>query len=289
MTTTKNILFGIVTIIVCCSCKTKQSNKLATDPGRKAKATGKITTLKSGDDIFKLICQNWKVEDAESPMTKDIYDRTQSGIPKYPGLCLLHDNNIVENPRGDIRLGKFVFEERKLTAKFQDGGTATYSISRALPEKLLLKRTENGKVTTLTLTGEGVGYVDAKDNPYHPLYNEWRIKPGRPEDEAALKTRLRQNMLFYEKYFQDHIDRDAASISFEGVPSCLKWFQGGITIQPEKKLDLNWIECFYSKADALKARDILEDALMKKHKWDSGITSWMEQLVPVLRSIQDSI
>ncbi len=278
---------ALILAVILGSCTAKKTSDEAVE--ETVDKSAKYIRLKTGDEVFTLVCQNWEIEDADSPLPKDLFDRTENGTPHYPGLCFLTDSTIVENPRGEIRFGKFSLKGNQLTAKFTDGKSAEYSISRALPENSLLKRTEAGKVTKLKLTSEGVGYIDAKNNPFHAMYNQWRIKPSKPETDLELISRIKQNILFYAKYFQDHVDRDARSITFEGIPCCLTWYHGGITIKSESKLDEKWIDCFYTKSDAIKARNILEIALMKKHKWNTGISNWMEQMVPVLMSVRDSL
>lgn len=280
--------FSLILLINLAACTAKQSNEEKSDES-KMESGKKLFKLATSDDLFRLISQNWEIDDVDGPLPKDLFDRTDEGIANQPGLCFLTDSSIVENPRGEIRMGKFSLKEQRIVAKFDDGKLVEYSIVQAVPYKLTLKRAEAGKITTLKLGSEGRGYIDPLDNPFHPDNNQWRIKPKDSEDDAALKIRLANNVLFYQKFFQDHVNRDAQAISFEGIPSCLNWYQGGITIQGEAKVDKKWVACFYSKEDALRARDILEKSLMRKHKWDTSITNWVEQMVPVLRSVRDSL
>ncbi len=49
------------------------------------------------------------------------------------------------------------------------------------------------------------------------------------------------------------------------------------------------MSCFYSKEQALKGRQMLEDALVKKYNWDVNETNWIKQTMPVLQQIHDKI
>ncbi len=78
-------------------------------------------------------------------------------------------------------------------------------------------------------------------------------------------------------------------MEFLGLPNCFVWYKGGIYIQKEKELDEKFKNCFYNYSQALKARQMLEDALQKKYVWKKGEDNWIKQTAPVLKQISDSI
>ena len=61
----------------------------------------------------------------------------------------------------------------------------------------------------------------------------------------------------------------SAEIDFLGLPSCFKWYQGGIYVQGPTHLDRKWINCFYSEEQAMQARQMMEDVVLKKYDWDT--------------------
>ncbi len=85
------------------------------------------------------------------------------------------------------------------------------------------------------------------------------------------------------------MDSKSTEIDYTGLPSCFKWYEGGIFVQNEKKLDKKWIDCFYSKQQALQARETMENALSKKYDWDTTERNWIKQLVPVLKQLHDKL
>lgn len=232
--------------------------------------------------------QSWEITDAEHPMVKDVFNNSDS-IYNFPGLLFLKDSSVVENPRGLVRFGKFTMPDKKIKATFSDGGTAVYIIKTIRSTEMQLQRNEKNNQTLLYLKAEGKPFIAGKINPFEPSLNAWRIPPKKAESKEALKERLRQYVQFYVNFFDDNIQRDVKEINFVGLPNCFKWYNGGIYVQSESKLDKKFIRCFFSKEQALEARQMLEDVLGKKYKWDTAESDWMKQTAPVLKQIHDSL
>ncbi|MEP6617100.1 MAG: hypothetical protein ABJA57_10995 [Ginsengibacter sp.] len=232
--------------------------------------------------------QNWEITDADHPMVKDVFSNNDS-IYNFPGLVFLKDSNLVENPKGILRFGKFTLSEKKIRATFADGGTAAYLIKSLSPVEMQLQRSEKGAQTLLYLKADGKPFTEAKTNPFEPSLNSWRTRPKKPESKEEIKERVKQYVEFYSVFFDDHVQREATEINFQGYPCCFKWYHGGIYVQAEGKLDKKFISCFYSKPQAFEARQMLEDALAKKYTWDTSESNWIKQTAPVLKQIHDQL
>jgi len=223
----------------------------------------KITEARghSRKDPFHELCQYWEVTDAENPTFRDIYDQHTQGILNYPGIIFMTDSTLLENPRATMRYGKFLFKGKVISAQFDDGKTAVYTIQDIQNTNMILRRVEKDHTTTLTLKGSGVFWPDAKLNPFNKMNSRWRIKPAKAETPQALRKRLKECVQFYEYFFQGHAASETSEIDFMGLPSCFKWYQGGIYVQAPKNLDKKWIDCFYSEGQAFEARQMIEDVL----------------------------
>lgn len=263
------------------SCHSKKEKDMEADDN--VIAADEDSALKKQNILF----QNWEIEDAEHPMKKDLFNNSDS-IYNYPGLTFLSDSSIVENPRGEIRIGKFSLSGNNIIASFGKD-RATYEIKKIEEYKMILSRNENNKTALLYLKGDGNPYYGRKINPFHPVYNQWRIKPSKPESDEEIRQRLKNCIQFFSIFFKDNYRRDATEIDFMGLPSCFKWYQGGISVQSEKNLDKKFITCFYNKEQALKARQMMDEVIVKKYHWQKEEQNWIKQTAGVLQQIRDSL
>ena len=176
-----------------------------------------------------------------------------------------------------------------INAQFDDGKKAVYTIQDLQNSNMVVRRVEKDHTTTLNLKGARVFWPDAALNPFNKINSRWRIKPVKAESPEALHERLKECVQFYEYFFQGHAESQTSEIDFLGLPSCFKWYQGGIYVQGPKNLDKKWINCFYSEEQALEARQMMEDVLSKKYDWDTTQTNWIKQTVTVLKQIHDKM
>jgi hypothetical protein len=128
-----------------------------------------------------------------------------------------------------------------------------------------------------------------EQNPFHPENNLWRVKPARAEPDSALKLRTKRAVDFYAKFFADNAARNGNVISFVGLPSCFKWYRGGISVMGQEKLEEKWIGCFYNKQQAIEAQQLLEGIISKKYKWKKQEANWVKQSADVLRQMRDTL
>lgn len=240
-------------------------------------------------DPFHEFCQYWEVTDAGNPTFRDVYDQQTDGIYNYPGIIFMTDSTFLENPRSAMRYGKFVLKGKVINAQFDDGKKAVYTIRDMQGINMVLRRVEKDHTTILNLKGAQTFWPDAALNPFNKINSKWRIKPTKVESSEVLRERLKECVQFYEYFFNGHAESHSSEINFLGLPSCFKWYQGGIYVQGPKNLDKKWINCFYSEAQALEARQMMEAALSKKYDWDTTQKDWIKQTVPVLKQIHDKM
>jgi hypothetical protein len=239
-------------------------------------------------DTFHLLCQYWQLEEADNPTSKDISFK-ENGIEFKSGIVFMTDSVMLENPKGKMNYGKFRLDENAINVIFDNGGSAVYKIGRINKDELLLRRTENKHVSQLTFKASHTYWPDADKNPFSKENFKWVQKPTRPENAEEIKRRAKESVQFYAYYLTGFVNGGATTIDFEAIPCCFNWYAGGISIQSETKLDKKWIDCFYSKEQAFEARQILEDAILKKYDWDTTETDWVKQTIPVLQQIHDGL
>lgn len=240
-------------------------------------------------DTFHLLTQYWVLSDAEHPTSRDVSFTNNAGILFQSGIVFMTDSSVLENPAGEMDYGKFKLNGNKIEVSYDDKRKAVYMISHLNKDELLLKRTENKRTAELTFKSTNTSWPDVNKNPFAKQNYEWSIKPKKAESDEQIKKRVKDFVHFYEYYFNGLVNGGATNLDLTGLPCCLNWYQGGITIQSENKLDKKWISCFYSTEQAFKGRQLLEDALMKKYDWDTKETNWLKQTASVLQQIYNNI
>lgn len=241
------------------------------------------------NDTFHLLCEYWKLTDADHPSSKDISFTNDDGVEMQSGIVFMTDSSVLENPTGEMTYGKFSIKGNTIYVNYDDGRKAIYSIQRLKKDQLLLKRTEKKHSSDLTYQGTETSWPDAAKNPFSKENYRWTIKPEKSETDNQIKQRVKESVQFYVYYFNGFVNGGADQIIFTGLPNCLNWYQGGITIQNEDNLNKKWISCFYSKDQAYEGRQILQDAILKKYDWNEKETNWLKQTASVLQQIHDKM
>jgi len=240
-------------------------------------------------DTSQLLTQYWELKDADNPTSRDISFTADDGAEYASGIVFMADSTVLENPVGEMTYGKYDVKGNTISVNFDDKRKATYLIDQVNKEQLVLSRTEKKHISKLTYKATSTQWPDSDKNPFSRQNYQWSKKPSKPESDEQIKSRVKEYVQFCAYYFQGFLNGNAAQIDFNALPSCLNWYQGGISIENEDKLNPKWIDCFYSKEQAYKGRQMLEDAIVKKYKWDEKETNWMKQIVPVLQQIHDNL
>jgi hypothetical protein len=281
----KNILFvALVLVPIFYSCNNGDPKKVVTNATADT-PSGSLVYLTRADSWPALLSQNW--EDKE-----DVDDGvlSNSGDLEMPfrSYCFFEDGVMVQNPRGNMKAGKWTLDEKAkmLHLVFDDGLKKDIGLSGIGVNSLLLK---SGKDKPVKYVADGMKRKVVSDHPFYPSNNQWRVKPAQKQTDEALKNRVIQCILFYNKFFQDNADRKATVISFYGIPSCFKWYKGGISITNKNKLNQKWVDCFYNKDQAIQGQQMLENIISKKYKWNLAEPSWIKQSAGVLLQIADSL
>ena len=236
-------------------------------------------------DTFSLLCQYWDLQDAESPTDRDISFAKDDGSDYVSGIVFMTDSVVLENPKGEMAYGKFSMDGKDISVNYDDGRKAKYTIGRINDKELLLRRIIGKRNSELTYKASNTYWKDPDQNPFGKQNYEWARKPSKAESAEEIRKRAKESVLFYAYYFEGFVNGGATEISFKGIPSCFNWYTGGITIQSEKKLDPKWADCFYSQEQAFQARQILQEAIVKKYDWDTTQSNWLKQTALVLKQV----
>jgi hypothetical protein len=278
------IISFFVLILPGCNNTTKSgsSNVKETD----STATS-LNNLAAVTDIKKLLCQNWEhKEDAEDAAISGFYAGLE--IP-YRGFSFFEDATLVENPRDKIRFGKWSMNDadKMIDMVFDNGGKSQYKIVAIGAKQMILMNTSDKKKTEYR--ADANAQKNYSNDPFYKSNNQWRIKPAHAESDSAIKLRTEQCVFFYAKFLSDNADRGGNIISFVGLPTCFKWYKGGISIKAKDKLENKWLNCYYNKEQALKGYALLDRIISKKYKWDREEANWVKQSAAVVKQMYDTL
>jgi hypothetical protein len=279
-----------VTVIILLSGCSANNSKKNTGQGEKNDSTvsAGVTDLSSTKSIYTLLCQDWDYKDDADELD------SSNGVPDldmpYRGFSFFPDSTVVKDPRQYILFGNWVYNDadKTIAIKYDNGKTEKYKIMKIGPKDLTLIKNDDKK-DKLVFIADGKQEQSYSDDPFYIANNQWRIKPGQPESDDAIKEKLRQCIRFYILYFNDNIKRHSTAISFYGLPSCFNWYAGGISVQSEEKLKGSWTNIFYNDNEAIKAHGIMENLITKNYNWDTTETNWVKQSAPVLQQMYDSL
>ena len=244
--------------------------------------------VKIKKDTLQQLYSYWNLDDVEHPLTGDVAFKDNYG-EYQPGITFVADSQIVENPKGEIRYGRFTLKKNIIQVNYANGEKGSYEIIRLDTGKLILKRNIRKETSTLTYLPTESYWPDANTHPFSKQNFAWTRKPSKPENEDQIKQRVKDCILFYNYYFRGFINDGAKKIDFDYLPSCFNWYSGGISIQSEKKLDPKWVNCFYSPSQAYDGKNIVDKAITKNYVWDTTQSNWLKQTAPVLIQMHDSL
>ena len=295
----KRTLFVLgILALVAAGCDNKGGVGIGFEPGENKsteKEAGKTTTtasipltnISASKDVKTLLAQNWENKD-------DAQEAALSGgggafeMP-YRGFCFFADGSVVQNPRDDIRFGKWTLDDAGtlVTITYANGTKAQYTIEKIAAKDLVLANKADKK--NVEYRADGKIAKNITDDPFYGANNQWRIKPAKPETDEEIKKRLQQALDFYSKFLDYNIATGAKSVTFSGIPSLFLWYKGGVAIGPKAKVEQEWVNCFYSREQALKAYDMIDNIIGKKYKWDKNETNWLKQDADGVRQIADTL
>lgn len=250
-----------------------------------AKKDKELIDLSTARSIPGILAQSWVMaDDAEALEGMD--EKSKFEIP-YRSFYFSPDGSMVKNPRNTFDHGSWKFDEASKTITINtviEKEKTIYKIARITPDELVLVNTGIGSSTNLKFISQGVRFKDPADEPFHIDNNRWRIKPKVPETDSALLQRLKQHLHFYILFYRSVLAKNDPYVSFWGLPSCYKWYSGGIFIKRHDELKANWINCFYNVDQAMKAHEMAASLLNEKYNWPKG-ENWLKQNLAVLEQM----
>ena len=308
------VLLALLSCIGCSSSPTKGNNDEPKGSDTKNKKVPKEKkpktpfqyreTLVKGSDtaIIKIVakrqmkiedvlCQRWELIDVSNVRAYDGIGEREDLSRSFEELCLFSDKQFLEDPHDIVKTGQWKVQINGkallLTLLFNNGKQKQYVIRSVGKYGLeVMQRRISGKFIKLNLASDALMHENPLNDPFHPVNNQWRIKPDNKETKAQVNERVKQCIKFYALFYRDNIKRKQSDISYRGLPKILKWYNGGIGVYERLEVDDSWIDCFYNKEQAMEGYEIIRKQILNNHFiWPDNAPNWVYQTHAVLEQM----
>lgn len=251
----------------------------------------RLENLNASAVMKDIICQTWDYKD-DAADAKDA-DPSSTVDIVYRGYCIFKDGTMLKDPRGNMQTGKWSVDDKTkpVTIRFvlSNDQTEVLPLAYLSPYEMKLSHLEGDKKEIIDLEAEGIRHNDLREDPFYISNNLWRLKPAKAENDEQIKGRLKSCIHFFILFYDQKINAHSDAVSFVGLPSCFKWYGGGIFLQKENELQVKWINSFYNKEQAMKAYKLAEKLLSQKYNWPKKEGNWLKLNVAVLKQMESRI
>lgn len=247
--------------------------------------------MNSSGIMKDIICQTWEFKED----IKDAVDADPSSVIEhvYRGFCLFSDGTLVKDPRGIIQFGNWSMNDKvkpiTINFSFTNGEKEIYQLAYLMPYEMKLARIVGEKKVIIDLSSEAIRHINFNDDPFYISNNLWRLKPAKIESDEQLKARLKSCIHFYVLFYNQKILANSEVVSFTGLPSCFKWYGGGIFLQKENQLQNKWVQSFYNKDQAMKAYKLADRLMSYKYVWPKKESNWLKLNLAVLKQMEKKL
>jgi len=261
------------------------TGKKATTATEKTKHPS-VRYLEDETDMQTLLGQGWENED-DVAVLEEIEQVTDFDIA-CRSFYLSPDGSFTKNVRNTMEYGQWIFDNtaKTITFYYKSGGTKdVYKIRALAADELQITNMGINTVTILKYISNARVFKNPTEEPFHISNNQWRIAPRKAESNQEIAGRLKANLRFFMLFYKDAIAKETTAVSFFGLPTCLKWYAGGIYLRKPEELDYRWKRCFYNDAQAMDAYKLMDKVLDKKYEWPKEETNWLKKNLAVLEQM----
>ncbi|NII25620.1 hypothetical protein HB364_11035 [Pseudoflavitalea sp. X16] len=249
----------------------------------------RFSGIKTVNELNKL-CQHWELAGNEGATSAELVE-DEDNDRMVPGLDLFTDSSFVENPRGHFTTGTWRIrrddQQLILVLTSINKKEKTWTISEFNSGSLRLTTTSDaGSTLYLNLSADGMVHRNKLNDPFHPVNNQWRIKPAQRESDSAIALRAKQCVKFYALFYRDNILRQKDKINFFGLPEIFEWYSRGIGMPDWEDIQDSWVNCFYDKEQARKGYGVLRELIVNyEFNWPKGAPDWRMETESVLEQM----
>ncbi|MCE6987748.1 hypothetical protein [Dyadobacter sp. CY323] len=266
--------------------------------------TGKRSPAKSTTDWLtegrkgEILYGSWRLSGVKMDQPIRIFPYEESDFEKEiekPGELLISffpDSTFTQiGKNGAYQAGRWAYDSLAVSV-FLTIGRTTEEVPLAFDRAangMRLMNFEFGPEQILSLIQEGTSISRSRDDPFHPANNQWRLKPGEPENREQLLQRLRNYILHTAYILKTTQIRQNNRVSLEFSEGIVRLYNVGVGIVKPDKIPPGWTNGFYSPDDALKAYHILEDYLLTEKLKIEKTGNWVRDDYNILIDIHKGL
>ena len=288
------LLFFVSVILFSCEAKQKRKieslDEVVVSPPVESKEFDdtRLENLNLSNQLKDIICQCWDYKADIEALDAEPVESSLDIVLR--GYCFFRDGSMVKNPRGELALGKWNLDSTQkpivLNIQLNNGDKEKFYLAYLMPYRLVLADRKEGRKLLTEMSSEAFRHFHDEQDPFYKKNIAWRIKPSSPESTEEIKQRLKACLHFFTLFYDRHIFSGQSTINFGGLPSCFRWYSGGIYLQKKEILSGQWKRCFYNEEQAMKAYEMADELLSKKYNWPKNEPNWLGKNVAVLKQME---
>jgi hypothetical protein len=279
------ILFIAIALIAACQTEKNKPNANLHVPFRKDSLAGNwmiisLNTTSSNNQYENLM------DSVINPMKEKI---VLSAFSFQPEGTVLIDEGKVERTNGQWKFNS----SKQLLIQQEDTSLMTmplFSVTRYRNDSLTLENIIEHKKENLHIRYilKRLRNNDSVPNLFDPALNKWREKPLHAEDEAAIRSRLKQVLYYYAAYFANISGNKIPVFNIQKILCPILFYSGGIGLQKFHKGN-EWKKIFYDNSDAEKAHAMLGHAFSDIKDYPDKGGNYVQEYVVALKMVADAL
>jgi hypothetical protein len=285
MTILKIIFLLILAMLERCHIVSKQVEPLSAKPSE-------IVEERDTTDITgSWVCRAKLTEKTDKTILKnnDAIKTTQNSVVNEELLLsFFQDSTFTEIARtGQYRRGNYELIGQTLSLQYDDNTekfSITFDTISAVHRALKMKDSKGHQNQFIE---HAFPLKNFEEDPFYPANNTWRVKPDKPESHEQIQRRLTNYLKHSCAIFKAASARNQSSISWVFSKGIIRVYDRAVGSVGPEDLPEAWVNCFYSKHDAIQAYNLFNRYLRAYKPNGESTGNWVIDDYNILVKIHD--
>ncbi|MFM2268810.1 MAG: hypothetical protein RL757_2251 [Bacteroidota bacterium] len=243
--------------------------------------------------------ENMRLDNASGMLgNMEILDMRKGGRNRIDSFIDLEERRLLSFEKGDVLLddtemfgqnaGKWRLsdDENQLVLN-SVRGTETFDIYKIKPNAIMLRKQYEKSKDSVLYTF--VQFQGKNEEELKKCFFQLMQKPMQAENEAQIKARTKNALMFYSLYFRTvNDDKTVNSFRPSRVYLPIQFYSGGVGVKPFDQ-NASWVYLFNNAQDAAKAHDFLQLSLKKVGVFPSHGGKFALEYADVLKEMAENL